>query len=113
MKHLKLMRAGGVTAAVAAIVASSCCALPVLLGFLGANAGVVALLGPVQAFRPVFLVVAAVLIGLGWYVAVRKRATRTYLFLGAGTALLIVALAWPLWDAALKQLMLDPARRGN
>jgi mercuric ion transport protein len=59
------------SAIVAAIGASSCCILPLVLGSLGGSAMVVA--GALEWLRPYFLVAAGLLIGAAWYVISQRR----------------------------------------
>ncbi len=57
-------------AIIAAIVASSCCVLPAVLALVGVSGlGAAAAL---EAYRPIFLAVAAVFLGLGFYFVYRK-----------------------------------------
>jgi copper chaperone CopZ len=62
------------SAVVAAIGASSCCILPLVLGSLGGSA--VALAGTLASLRPYFLGVAALLVFAAWY-AIHRRSPAT------------------------------------
>lgn len=110
MKRLHFASIGGVSAAVAALIVSSCCALPMALVFAGVSTSVVGLLAPLYALRPIFLTVAGILLALGWYIAIRHGAKRTYFFLALGTALVMAALAWAWWDPLLQRLVMQLAR---
>jgi copper chaperone CopZ len=58
-------------AVIAAIAASSCCVLPTVLALIGVSgAGAAARL---EAWRPLFLGLAAGLVGLGFYLAYRRK----------------------------------------
>ena len=60
------------SAVVAAIGASSCCLLPLVLGSLGGSA--VALAGALASLRAYFLGAAALLLGAAWYTIQRRSA---------------------------------------
>ncbi len=71
----KAARATMAGAIVAAIAASSCCVLPAILAVLGVSGlGVAAAL---EAYRPLFLGVTALLLGIGFYLVYRKPKTAT------------------------------------
>ena len=97
-------------AAMVAVVASSCCALPMALVFAGVSAGVVGLLGPLHAVRPIVLGVAVVLLAMGWGLAIRRRSVRAYPLLGFASALVVVALTWQAWDPVLQRLVMQAGR---
>jgi len=60
----------GVGAVLTAIGASACCVLPLVLGFLGI--GSMALAAKLAPLRPLFIVLTAGFLGLGFYQAYRK-----------------------------------------
>ncbi|MBI3071989.1 MAG: cation transporter [Deltaproteobacteria bacterium] len=60
---------GGV---VSGVLASSCCLLPAVLSLVGAGASLGAVGETLSALRPVFISVAAVALGTGFYFAYRK-----------------------------------------
>lgn len=97
----------GTIAALVTVALSSCCALPMALVFAGVSGGLVGSLGPVFAMRPYILTVAGVLLVLGWWLALRRRARRVYAVLAVGTALLAFSLYWPVWDPALQRLLME------
>jgi mercuric ion transport protein len=97
--------AGGVALAALAVAASSCCALPLALVLMGVSSTTIGLLGPLHAARPVILAVSVLLIGAGWYFAVRRRSARAYVPLTLATLLLALALAWQLWEPEAMRLL--------
>jgi len=111
VKRLEITSIGGVAAAVAAVVVSSCCALPMALVFAGVSTSAVGLLGPLHTLRPLILALAVVLLGVAWVTAIRRRATRVYLYLAVGTALVALSFAWAWWDPLLQRLVMQSMRR--
>lgn len=107
MKELRIASAGGVAAALAAIVLSSCCALPMALVFIGVSTSVVGLLGPLHSLRPAILLLAAGSLGLGWFLAVRRRSSRAYPVLALGTILFALSFLWETWDPILQRLVMQ------
>ncbi|MBI1360272.1 MAG: mercury transporter MerT [Alphaproteobacteria bacterium] len=88
---------GGV---VGAVLASSCCVLPLALVTLGASGAWIGQLTLLEPFKPVFLLVAAVFIGVGfWHVYFRaKPACEDGSYCARPESSLITQLA--LWIAA-------------
>lgn len=124
MKPLQLTNAGGLAAAAVAVVASSCCAIPMALAFAGVSTSVVGGLGPLHQARPIILAVAVLLLGAGWIYTFRSRAAAlrsgdcprgrfrlNFIVLTAASALIVVALTWQFWDPALERLVLRMAQR--
>ncbi len=65
----RLLAAGGI---VGAIIASSCCVLPLLLITLGVSGAWIGSLTALEPYKPYFLAVTAILLGAGfWYVYIR------------------------------------------
>ena len=65
----RLLAAGGI---VGAIIASSCCVLPLLLITLGVSGAWIGNLTALEPYKPYFLTVTAILLGAGfWHVYVR------------------------------------------
>jgi mercuric ion transport protein len=62
----KWLAGAGLVAGAGAVVASSCCVLPIGLAALGAGAGVFGVLNEVAAWRIPFLIVSALAIASGW-----------------------------------------------
>ena len=111
-----------------AVIASSCCALPLILASLGATGAVFTGLEFMAAQRAVLLGSATAAIAVAWVLFLRRRATacsengacsirarsrRTALILGIGTALIGLALIWqPYIEPAATKLVMA-ARSGK
>ena len=106
MKRLELTSIGGGVAAFAAVAASSCCALPMALVFMGVSTNAVGLLGPLHAYRYLVALAAFVLLAAAWFMAVRRRSARVYPFLVLATALLALSFFWQTWDPVLQRLVM-------
>lgn len=63
----------GLVAGLGAVVASSCCVLPLGLVALGAGAGVFGVLNEIAAWRVPFLSVSALAVAGGWGACLMKR----------------------------------------
>jgi mercuric ion transport protein len=78
-----------------AIVAASCCVLPLVLGGLGAGAGLFSALEILADHRIAILVLSAALVAIAWFVYFRRRGGRsTALALIVATLLVGTAAAW-------------------
>jgi mercuric ion transport protein len=123
MKQLQLANVGGLAAAAVAVVASSCCAIPMALAFMGVSTGVVGILGPLHELRPIILGVAVLLLIAGWIYTFRARAAAlrsgnrprgrfrlNFIVLTSASALIVVALTWQVWDPVLERLVLRAAQ---
>ncbi len=67
----RLLAAGGI---VGAIIASSCCVLPLLLITLGVSGAWIGSLTALEPYKPYFLAVTAILLGAGfWHVYIRPK----------------------------------------
>ena len=67
----RLLAAGGI---VGAIIASSCCVLPLLLITLGVSGAWIGSLTALEPYKPYFLTVTAILLGAGfWHVYIRPK----------------------------------------
>jgi mercuric ion transport protein len=111
MKRLELTSAGGFAAATVAVVASSCCALPMALVLAGVSTGAVSFLGSLHAVRPIILGMAVVLLAVGWGLAIRRRVARAYPLLAVASTLVVVALTWQAWDPMLQRVIMQAAAR--
>lgn len=104
-----LFAAGGV---IGAIVASSCCVIPLLLTVLGVSGAWMSNLRAMAPYQPYFIAMTVVLIGFGFYQVYWKpsqvcavgatcarplpnRLVKTGLWSGA--ALVLIALTFPYW----------------
>jgi mercuric ion transport protein len=123
MKQLQLANVGGLAAAAVAVVASSCCAIPMALAFMGVSTGVVGILGPLHELRPIILGVAVLLLVAGWIYTFRARAAAlrsgncprgrfrlNFIVLTSASALIVVALTWQIWDPVLERLVMRAAQ---
>jgi hypothetical protein len=109
VKRIELASAAGASAALAAVIASPCCALPMALVFAGVSTGVVGLLAPLHAVRPLILIVAGASLLAGWIVAARRGSRGSYALLSLGTALFVFAFFWQTWDPLLQHLVMRSA----
>jgi mercuric ion transport protein len=101
-RHISLLPQFGLIAAVAALVGASCCALPLVLAWLGLAGAWIASLGVFVAYRPYVTAAAVILISLGWIMAVRRRgANRTFVVLALATMLVGGAVLVSYYEAEL------------
>ena len=105
---LKLFAAGGAASAVAA---STCCVLPLALGFLGVGGTLASILGVLAPYQTVFRLAAIALLGAGfWLVYARRPALSEGAtcapghsagwakpVLWAGALVLAIVLGEPIW----------------
>ncbi|TDX22123.1 mercuric ion transport protein [Modicisalibacter xianhensis] len=100
---------------IGAVLASSCCILPLVLFSLGISGAWMSNLAALEPYQPVFLVFTLVMLGVGFYTVYRKSktacrddacGTQGYcgtpladrvikIALWSATALVVLALAWP------------------
>lgn len=104
-RRIGVVGGGGLAAAGLAVLASSCCGIPLALAALGIGSGAIGLLAPLQPLRLAFLTLAAALIAVGWFFAIRRRSRRAYSLLTLATALLVIAALSPLWEPSLARYM--------
>src|SRR5215831_20368228 len=105
-RHVSLLSQLGLAAAVAALVGASCCALPLALAWLGLAGAWIGNLGIFVAYRPYITAAAVVLIGVGWVIASRRRATkRTIVVLALATALVGGAILVSYYEAELTRYL--------
>lgn len=119
----RLVTLGGLVASGGALLASSCCAIPIGLSLAGAGAGAVSLLGPLQPWRGVLLALSALSIVIGSALILRERARARgagacprgrfrpdFVVLGLSALLLAAAATGPLWDARIAQSVIGQTR---
>lgn len=124
MRELQFTNGGALAAAVVAVVASSCCALPMALVFAGVSTSAVSFLGPLHAAQPFILGLAALLLATGWVLTFRARARAmaanncprgrfrsNFIVLASASALLVVAMTWQSWDLIIQHLVMQAAQR--
>lgn len=118
----------GSVAGLGAIVASSCCAIPLILASLGATGAVFTGLEFMAAQRSIWLGAGTAAVAVGWVLFLRRRATgcsesadcaprarskRTALVLGIGTALIGLALVWEPYIEPTAAKLIMAARSGK
>lgn len=101
-----LLGVGGVTAGGLAVLASSCCAIPLALTMLGVSSGALGLLDILQPLRWLFLAASVALVAAGGFYAYRKRSRLGLVVVGFAVLLLSVAASAPLWEAPLTRTLL-------
>ena len=83
----------GLVSGVVAVFAASCCMLPLVLGGLGAGAGLFSTRELLADYHVRILVFSAFLISFGWIVYLRRRGTRSTAVVLAIASLLVVTAA--------------------
>src|SRR5215467_14709103 len=111
-RHVSLLYQLGLVAAVAALVGASCCALPLALAWLGLAGAWIANLGIFVTYRPYITGAAVILIGLGWIIAVRRRAAnRTFVVLALATMLVGGAVLVSYYETELARYLVGLRRK--
>jgi mercuric ion transport protein len=95
-RHLTgLLAVAGLFTGAGAVLAASCCVLPLVLGGLGAGAGVFAFLESLADYRTALLAGSSVLVAIAWVVYFRRRgAASTAVALVTATLFVGTAAAW-------------------
>jgi mercuric ion transport protein len=89
-----------------AIFAASCCVLPLVLGGLGAGAGLFSILEVLPDYRIAILVLSAVLLVVAWAVYLRRRGARsTALALAIATMFVGTAAGWDHFEPPLLKMV--------
>jgi mercuric ion transport protein len=96
-------------ASLAALLAATCCVLPIALTVIGLGGSWLALLGPFVAYRVPILLVVAVAVLWSWYRIWRSRRPRRWNLAMAlmATAALLLAVSAPLWENQLARQLWD------
>ena len=111
-RHVRLFSRIGLVTALAALVGASCCALPLVLAWLGLAGAWIANLEVFVAYRAYTTAAAAILVGLGWVIAIRRRAAnRTFAVLALATVLLVGAVLVPYYETALTRYLIALRRK--
>jgi mercuric ion transport protein len=111
-RHIGILSQVGLVAAIAALVGASCCALPLALAWIGLAGAWIANLEIFLVYRPYFTVFAMIVIGLGWAVAVRRRASpRTLFVLGVATILIAGAFLLAHYETDLTRYLIALRRK--
>ncbi len=115
----KWLGAMGLVAGLGAVVASSCCVIPLGLAALGASAGVIGGLETVAAWRVPFLAISALAVVGGWSAwwrrrpadcasgsacALPERSRATLALLLCASAIVLAAASWSYIDPILLKL---------
>ena len=111
-RHIGLLSQVGLVAAIAALVGASCCALPLALAWIGLAGAWIANLEIFVVYRSYITVFAMIVIGLGWVIAVRRRASlRTLLVLGVATIFIAGALLLAHYETDLTRYLVALRRK--
>ena len=94
-----------------ALLSASCCVLPIGLSILGLGGAWLTTLGPFVAHRVEILLIVGVVLAWAWVRTVRRwscasQRRSTVAILGAATAVFVVAVSAPLWEADVARAML-------
>ncbi|MBV9430573.1 MAG: mercury transporter MerT [Hyphomicrobiales bacterium] len=115
-----LLAAGGAAFGLAAVLASSCCAIPFLLAAMGAGAGIFTGLDALTSYRLPLIAFGGLAVAGGWWLRWRKglascetgaacavatRSRATTIMLCVATLTVVVAMAWDFIEPALLRLM--------
>lgn len=102
----------GLVAAIAALAGASCCALPLLLMWLGASGALIANLGPFVAYRQYVTAFAIAVVAIGWFLVLRRRTSgRTLIVTLIASALLGAALLVAQYEVELTRYLVALRRR--
>jgi mercuric ion transport protein len=89
-----------------AVFAASCCVLPLMLGGLGAGAGLFSILEVLADYRTAILVLSATLLAVAWAVYLSRRGARsTALALAIATVFVGTAVAWDRLEPPLLKMV--------
>ena len=115
-----MLAAGGAAFGLAAVLASSCCAIPFLLAAVGAGAGIFTALDALSSFRLPLIALGGLVVAGGWWLRWRKgpascetgalcavmtRSRATTIMLCLATLMVVVATVWDFIEPALLRLM--------
>ena len=93
-------------AGLGAVIASSCCVLPLTFGGLGAGASVFAVLAWLADYRTPMLVISAALVVTAWALYFRRHgARRTAAALVLASILVAMAASWPWIETPLLKIV--------
>lgn len=101
-----IFAAASIFSGAGAIFAASCCVLPLVLGGLGAGAGLFSVLEVLAEYRTAILVFSAALLGVAWVVYFRRRGARsTALALIIATVFVGTAATWDRLEPPLLKII--------
>ena len=96
----------GLATGAGAVLAASCCVLPLVLGGLGAGAGLFSTLGVLANYQTSILVFSACLVALAWAVYFRRRGARsTAVVLAAASLFVVTAANWTTFERPLLKMV--------
>src|SRR5882757_4491805 len=96
------LAAAGLTTGAGAVLAASCCVLPLVLGGQGAGAGLFSSLEVLADYQTPILVISACLIAVSWVVFFRRRGARsTAVVLTVASILVVTAANWDILERPL------------
>jgi mercuric ion transport protein len=101
-----LLAAFGLATGAGAVLAASCCVLPLVLGGLGAGAGLFSILEFLTDYQTPILLFSAGLIAIAWVVYFHRRGARsTAVALAASTLLVLMAANWGVLERPLLKIV--------
>lgn len=110
-RHIGILTQAGLVAAIAALVGASCCALPLALAWFGLAGAWIANLEIFVIYRP-YITASAIIIGFGWVIAVRRRASpRTLAVLGLASVVVGAALVIAHYETELTRYLIALRRK--
>jgi mercuric ion transport protein len=96
----------GLATGAGAVLAASCCVLPLVLGGLGAGAGVFSTLEVLADYQTPILVFSVGVIMVAWTVYFRRRGARsTAVILAVATLFVCTAAAWDRLESPLLKIV--------
>ncbi|MBJ7481885.1 hypothetical protein [Rhodococcus sp. (in: high G+C Gram-positive bacteria)] len=110
----------GAITGLGALAASSCCVLPLVLGGLGAGAGVFTMLGVLAPLRAPLMAASVLAVVVGWFLYARRRqaacgpdgsctaprrSPAALVLLSLATLLIAAAAAWGYFEPALIKML--------
>ena len=96
----------GLVAGLGALVGASCCVLPLLLAITGVGGSWVAGIGALTPYQPYLLGMAALCVGIGWIIALRRQARmRVVVMLGLATVLVIGSVLTAIYERPLTEYL--------
>lgn len=103
----------GLLAGVGALIGASCCVLPLILAIAGVGGSWVAGIGALTPYQPYLLGMAALFVGIGWSVALRRRTrTRVFVVLGLATVLVVGSVLTAIYERPLTEFLFAIWRDG-
>ena len=96
----------GLVTGAGAVLAAPCCVLPLVLGGLGAGAGIFAALELLADYQKPLLALSAILVAAAWIVYFRRRgAASTAVALAVATLFVGTAAAWDRLESPLLKIV--------